>query len=42
MISNTPENMEHYLEKGITQSDRLTIRSVKVYADGALGVAVLP
>lgn len=37
MISNTPENMEHYLEKGITQSDRLTIRSVKVYADGALG-----
>ncbi|MGB1449647.1 MAG: amidohydrolase [Flavobacteriaceae bacterium] len=37
MISNTPENLAHYLEKGITQSDRLTIRSVKVYADGALG-----
>lgn len=37
MISNTPENLAHYLEKGITQTDRLTIRSVKVYADGALG-----
>lgn len=37
MISNTPENLAHYLDKGITQTDRLTIRSVKVYADGALG-----
>lgn len=37
MISNTPENLAYYLEKGIYQSDRLTIRSVKVYADGALG-----
>lgn len=37
MISNTPENLEHYLKKGITQTERLTIRSVKVYADGALG-----
>lgn len=37
MISNTQENLEYYLDKGITQSDRLTIRSVKVYADGALG-----
>jgi predicted amidohydrolase YtcJ len=37
MISNTPENLAHYLDKGIIQTDRLTIRSVKVYADGALG-----
>ena len=37
MISNNEENLAHYLEKGITQSERLTIRSVKVYADGALG-----
>ena len=37
MISNSKENLDHYLAKGITQSDRLTIRSVKVYADGALG-----
>ena len=37
MISNSKENLDHYLAKGITQSERLTIRSVKVYADGALG-----
>lgn len=37
MISNTPENLDYYLDKGVYQSDRLTIRSVKVYADGALG-----
>lgn len=37
MIANRPENLDHYLEKGIIQTDRLTIRSVKVYADGALG-----
>lgn len=37
MISNTPENLNYYLDKGITQTERLTIRSVKVYADGALG-----
>ena len=37
MISNSPENLDYYLDKGISQTDRLTIRSVKVYADGALG-----
>lgn len=37
MISNTPENLSYYLDRGITQTERLTIRSVKVYADGALG-----
>ena len=37
MISNAKENLEHYLNKGISQTERLTIRSVKVYADGALG-----
>ena len=37
MISNTPENLAYYLEKGTTQTERLNIRSVKVYADGALG-----
>ena len=37
MISNSKENLDHYLAKGISQSERLTIRSVKVYADGALG-----
>lgn len=37
MISNNEENLAYYLDKGITQTDKLTIRSVKVYADGALG-----
>ena len=37
MISNAKENLAHYLNKGISQTERLTIRSVKVYADGALG-----
>ena len=37
MISNTPENLTYYLERGPTQTERLNIRSVKVYADGALG-----
>ncbi|MDG1057753.1 MAG: amidohydrolase [Flavobacteriaceae bacterium] len=37
MISNTPENLAYYLEQGPTQTERLNIRSVKVYADGALG-----
>ena len=37
MISNTPQNLEYYLKKGKVQTERLNIRSVKVYADGALG-----
>ncbi|RDK83224.1 amidohydrolase [Marinirhabdus gelatinilytica] len=37
MISNTPENLDHFLTKGILKTDRLHVRSVKVYADGALG-----
>ena len=37
MISNTPENLEYYLDKGPIKTERLNIRSVKVYADGALG-----
>ena len=37
MISNAKENLAHYLNKGISQTERLTICSVKVYADGALG-----
>ncbi|MFT5752155.1 MAG: putative amidohydrolase YtcJ [Flavobacteriales bacterium] len=37
MVSNRPENLDHYLNKGIIKTDRLHIRSVKVYADGALG-----
>ncbi len=37
MVSNTKENLDYYLEKGIIKTHRLHVRSVKVYADGALG-----
>ncbi|MDA8948635.1 amidohydrolase [Flavobacteriaceae bacterium] len=37
MISNTPENMEYYLKAGTYKTDKLNVRSFKVYADGALG-----
>ncbi|MEM9000451.1 MAG: amidohydrolase [Bacteroidota bacterium] len=37
MVSNTPENLEYYLNKGIVKTNRLHVRSVKVYGDGALG-----
>ncbi|TAI49540.1 amidohydrolase [Flagellimonas allohymeniacidonis] len=37
MVSNTTENLDHYLEKGIVKTDKLNVRSVKVYGDGALG-----
>ena len=37
MISNNPENLDYYLPKGIVKTNRLNVRSVKVYGDGALG-----
>lgn len=37
MISNTPANLDYYLNKGVIKTDRLHVRSVKFYADGALG-----
>ncbi|MBS9462942.1 amidohydrolase [Flagellimonas sp. 389] len=37
MVSNTPENLDYYLDKGIVKTDKLNVRSVKVYGDGALG-----
>lgn len=37
MISNTPANLDYYLHKGIIKTDLLHVRSVKFYADGALG-----
>ncbi len=37
MASNYKENLDHFLSKGIIKTDRLHVRSVKVYADGALG-----
>ncbi|WP_079721132.1 amidohydrolase [Salegentibacter holothuriorum] len=37
MISNTPENLDHYLDKDPIKTERLNVRSVKFYGDGALG-----
>ena len=37
MISNTKENMDHFLSAGPIKTDKLNVRSFKVYADGALG-----
>ena len=37
MIANYPENLDYFLSKGVIKTDRLDVRSVKVYGDGALG-----
>ena len=37
MISNTPENMDHFLAEGPLRTSKLSVRSFKIYADGALG-----
>ncbi|MEZ4809377.1 MAG: amidohydrolase [Allomuricauda sp.] len=37
MVSNYPENLDYFLNKGILKTDKLDVRSVKVYGDGALG-----
>ena len=37
MISNTKENMQHFLSRGPILKNKLTVRSFKIYADGALG-----
>ncbi len=37
MVSNSPQNLDYYTKNGIYKTDRLNVRSFKVYADGALG-----
>ncbi len=37
MVANYPENLDYFLDKGIIKTDRLNVRSIKVYGDGALG-----
>ncbi|MDF0706577.1 amidohydrolase [Flagellimonas okinawensis] len=37
MVSNYPENLDYFLNKGIIRTEGLNVRSVKVYGDGALG-----
>ena len=37
MINPDDPTMEHFMRQGIIDKERLTVRSVKIYADGALG-----
>jgi len=37
MLSPGKKNYEHYLLKGIYKTERLNVRSIKLFADGALG-----
>ena len=37
MIENNTEDVDYFIEKGPYKTERLNVRSVKVYADGALG-----
>ena len=37
MISNNEDNIAHFLLNGPITTDKLTVRSFKIYADGALG-----
>lgn len=37
MISSSKENLDYYLDRPIFKTEKLNVRSVKVYADGALG-----
>jgi predicted amidohydrolase YtcJ len=37
MLSDNPLNYEYLFQKGAIKTDRLNVRSFKVYADGALG-----
>lgn len=37
MVSATERNLDYYLQKGISKTDRLNVRSFKMYGDGALG-----
>ncbi len=37
MVSDAPDNLDHFARNGAIAEERLIVRSVKVYADGALG-----
>lgn len=37
MVADAPDNLAHFAEHGPIADERLWVRSVKVYADGALG-----
>lgn len=37
MMSGSKENVDYYLKKGVSKTDKLNVSSFKFYADGALG-----
>lgn len=37
MVSATQQSLDYYIQKGVIKTDRLNVRSFKVYGDGALG-----
>jgi predicted amidohydrolase YtcJ len=37
MLNPTDENVDHFIRNGVYKTDKLTVRSIKLYADGALG-----
>ncbi|MGE5382649.1 MAG: amidohydrolase [Omnitrophica WOR_2 bacterium] len=37
MLNPTNENVERFVKKGVFQREKLNVRSIKLYADGALG-----
>ena len=37
MVDNSPGSLDYYLSNGPYKTDRLNVRSFKIYADGALG-----
>ena len=37
MVNPDDETMDYFMSQGVIDKDRLTVRSVKIYADGALG-----
>lgn len=37
MVNPDDETMDYFMRQGVIDKDRLTVRSVKIYADGALG-----
>ena len=37
MVNPDDETMDHFMQQGVINKERLTVRSVKIYADGALG-----
>ena len=37
MLNPSEENFKHFVKTGVVKTDRLTVNTIKVYADGALG-----